>query len=100
MTDFHYDSNHRLAVYNRATRLWNRDGQVIKCVEELAELQKILCKSLLEPSFDNENLIEELADVSIMIEQMRLNFVCTTAVDDMIQVKVRRLDEKLKKLGG
>lgn len=52
-----------------------KEKQVIVAIEELSELQKELCKSLRNKDKINlDNLIEEIADVEIMLEQMKIYF--------------------------
>lgn len=45
--------------------------QLYVAIEELSELQKELCKAMRAEKFNNKNeIIEEIADVSIMLEQL------------------------------
>lgn len=47
--------------------------QLVKCVEEMSELQKEICKLLADrEKYSRESLIEELEDVEIMLEQLRM----------------------------
>ena len=48
-------------VYNRAKATWGIDAQITKAVEELAELQKELCKFLLDDG-NMEHTTEEITD--------------------------------------
>lgn len=58
---------------------WGVDAQMMMCVEEMSELTKAICKY---SRFDKENasdeikynLLEEIADVINMAEQMRFIF--------------------------
>lgn len=81
-------------VYNKAKQVYGIDAQVTKAVEELAELQKELCKFLL---YDGkfENIIEEVADVKIMIEQIELIFEISKAVKTVKKAKIQRLSDRL-----
>lgn len=47
--------------------------QIIVAIEELSELQKELCKAL-RGDINLDNIAEEMADVYIMLQQMRLFF--------------------------
>ena len=63
-------------------------------MEEMSELQKELCKDLRgRGSF--EHIAEEIADVEIMLEQMKMLFGCTDDVRDWRRRKVERLKERL-----
>ena len=68
-------------------------NQIIKCIEELSELQKELCKYFLGQRKIG-NVIEEVADVEIMLEQMKLGLDITP--EDLDEVK----DAKLSRLSG
>lgn len=63
--------------------------QVLKLIEELAELQKELCKYLIKESNIN-SVIEETADVEIMLEQLKDMLVIKPRVVQMIDYKVHR----------
>ena len=48
----------------------NNTKQLVVAIEELSELQKELCKVLRYEYCDMEHIEEEIADVSIMLEQL------------------------------
>lgn len=50
-----------------------QDKQIVVAIEELSELQKELCKYLRGKS-TIENIYEEVADVEIIVEQIKLFF--------------------------
>ena len=65
------------------------DSQSLIAIEEMSELTKELCKD--QRGYDrNKDIIEELADVSIMIEQLIALYECEKEVSDMIDFKVNR----------
>lgn len=65
------------------------DSQSLIAIEEMSELTKELCKD--QRGYDrNKDIIEELADVSIMIEQLIALYDCEKEVSDMIDFKVNR----------
>lgn len=64
MTQLEMDS----IIDNAITHFGSVQQQVV-AVEELSELQKEVCKSLRHERCD-EHLVEEIADVQIMIEQL------------------------------
>lgn len=65
------------------------DSQSLIAIEEMSELTKELCKD--QRGYDrNKGIIEELADVSIMIEQLIALYDCKKEVSDMIDYKVNR----------
>jgi NTP pyrophosphatase (non-canonical NTP hydrolase) len=82
-------------ILNSAISKWGSAFQILKTVEESAELSTALMHFLLDPpKISREDVIEEIADVMIMIHQMRLMFG-PDAVDRMITQKLRRLRSRL-----
>lgn len=74
-----------------------KDKQLIVAIEELSELQKELCKTL-RGNINKENIIEELADVYIMLDQIKIYFSITyNEVKEMIDKKIERTKERLLK---
>lgn len=63
-------------------------------MEEMSELQKELCK-YLRGKYSPANIAEEIADVEIMLEQMKMLFCCADDVHDVRRRKVERLKERL-----
>lgn len=69
--------------------------QVIVAIEELSELQKELCKSLRGDT-NYDNITEEIADVEIMLEQMKIYFAINeNEVEGMKKLKIKRTKERL-----
>ena len=83
-------------VYNKAKATWGIDAQVTKAIEELSELQKELCKFLLDDG-NMEHITEEMADVEIMIEQLELIFENKWQVREHKRAKIQRLSDRLDK---
>ena len=62
-------------VLLQAIRHFGKAHQQIKAVEELGELQQAILKGLDNPlRRDVKNIIEEVADVEIVLEQIKLIF--------------------------
>lgn len=71
------------------------DKQVIVAIEELSELAKELCKAL-RGNDNKENIIEEMADVYIMLDQMQLFFgIDEKAINQVKAEKLERTKERL-----
>lgn len=81
-------------VYNKAKATWGIDAQVTKAIEELSELQKELCRFLIDDG-NMKNIIEEIADVEIMIEQLKLIFDNKREVKVVKKAKIQRLSDRL-----
>ena len=88
--------NNRLELYQKLISKYG-DKQVVVAIEELSELQKELCK-YLRGKGDIRNIIEEIADVNIMIKQMIMLFeIEQSAIDFIINQKLERTKERLLK---
>ena len=83
-------------IYNRAVDLYGVENQLIVANEELAELGKEICKHLRGIG-NRENLIEELADVVIMCDQLKMICNCDAEVDEEIAQKMERLERNIEK---
>lgn len=76
-------------------------AQVDMAIEEMSELTKALLKFRRCGVGKNcveyyDNVIEEIADVKIMIRQLELMYQCEKEVDEWIERKVERQIERLK----
>ncbi|HZK52975.1 MAG TPA: hypothetical protein VFC84_02040 [Desulfosporosinus sp.] len=90
---FFKDKAERHRIYNSALSTFGIRHQTIKCIEELSELQKELCKQA-NGDGTKDKVIEEMADVEIMLEQMKIG-LCIGACE-IDEVK----DQKLSRLSG
>jgi hypothetical protein len=78
-----------IEIINNAIDHFGRESQISKAIEEMAELTSELARAQNNRGM-NVNLIEEIADVSIMIAQLREIFG-PDLVDCHIEIKLRRL---------
>lgn len=87
------------AVCQRAVDAWGKHSQLVICMEETAELTKELSKNLRGQ--DNDlGIAEEIADVEIMLEQLKLIFNIRPDVENMKNEKLIRLDRRIKESQG
>lgn len=77
-------------VYLEAIKTFGALPQMVVAIEECSEFQKEITK-IIRKKGNLTNLAEEIADVEIMLEQLKLIF---TIHDKVIEQK----DEKIKKL--
>lgn len=73
--------------------------QAIVAMEEMSELTKEICKHFR----GKKNIIsiaEEIADVEIMLEQLKMIFKCEEIVADKTEEKIGRIYENLEKAGA
>jgi hypothetical protein len=69
--------------------------QLAVAVEELSELQKEICKSLRDKT-NIDNIVEEIADVTIMLEQLKIYFkISDNDLNSAIDYKIKRTKERL-----
>ena len=79
----------------KAIRLYGKEKQVYIAIEEMAELTKELIKD--KRKFKNRNeIIEEIADVEIMMQQLCLIFKCSEEVVNMRRQKIERLKKRME----
>lgn len=83
-------------VLRKAIAVYGVENQTVKAIEEMSELTKELSKALLGNA-DNDHIQEEIADVEIMIEQLRDIYDTDNGnrIDFFKQVKIKRLNERL-----
>ena len=74
------------------------DSQVLIAIEEMSELTKELCKHVRKYHRTRE-IAEEIADVSIMIEQLISLFGVESQVSEIIDFKLNRQLDRIEKEG-
>ena len=84
-------------MYKEVIETYGAEHQIMMLFEEMAELQKELCKNLR--GRDNiDHIIEEMVDVQIMLDQMMLIFdVDKEKYIDVYDYKLSRLQKRLEK---
>lgn len=65
--------------------------QIIKSAEECSELSAVLCKYFNSYSESIENITDEIADVEIMLKQLKIIFDNTKEVAERKRYKLKRL---------
>ena len=89
------DYSERCKTYTKAILAFGERNQLIVAVEELSECQKEICK-ILRCGEDYRHLAEEVADATIMLEQIRLMFNINDCVCNFMDEKIKRLDDRVK----
>ena len=98
----------RILLYNNAMALWGEEAQLRMLTEECSELIQV-CMKLMRPNLDDlslqlhrDNFIEELVDVSIMLEQFMLaggtskdNFKLGKSIAEVKSIKLARLQDSI-----
>ena len=88
-----------IKLFNEAIELWGADSQIRMMFEEMAELMKALCKLDRGKSSPEDilNVCEEITDVEIVLEQMKLIFRNDDYRESIRNQKLNRLKEKVEK---
>ena len=87
-------------ILRKAIDTYGTKAQMMQCIEEMAELIQAINK-YFRANTDEEmakayiSVIEEISDIQIMLEQMRIVFG-DKAVDEQITAKLSRLEKRLK----
>ena len=81
------------AYYKKLIQKFGVKNQIIVAIEELSELQKELCKYLRDKT-NIRNISEEMADVEIMLEQLKIIFENETPVSIEKNYKLARTYER------
>lgn len=84
----------RMATYKVALRKNGLETQLVKAIEEMSELTKEICKIKCGQG-SHAALADEIADVTIMLEQLKLFFDIRDLVDDHVDMKIHRLQERI-----
>lgn len=82
------------AVCQRAVDAYGKEHQLIICMEEMAELTKELSKNLRGHN-NLQEIAEEVADVEIMLEQVKVIFDLKEEVSEAKEAKLLRLQKRI-----
>lgn len=73
-------------------------SQQDKAIEEMSELQKVILKHRRNPSEEmRQDIIDEIADVSVMLEQLKIIYSCHKEVEKRMDYKIDRQIQRIKK---
>jgi len=85
-----------IEICNRATATWGVQDQLYKAAEECVELANAIFHY---DGINTELILDEMADVSIMIDQLKtILSISSTALDNRISYKWIRLEDRLDSL--
>ncbi len=85
-------------VYTKALTTYGSDAQKKMLLEEMSELQKEICKNWRGKNNLCE-IAEEMADVGIMLDQMKILFQNDALVQRYRNEKTERLKRRLEESG-
>lgn len=95
MNKIDYDT--RAVVYRDAIVQYGHMAQTMVAIEEMSELTKELCKLINRGGNNMDRVAEEIADVTIMMEQLRIMYGINEEVCEHMDLKVERLHQRLIK---
>ena len=81
-------------TYAEAVRAYGKQSQLVMAMEEMSELTKELSKNL-RGADNSKALAEEIADVEIMLEQLKVIFRNRALVDRIRAGKLVRLSDRI-----
>ena len=85
-----------IEIMRSAIKKNGKTMQTVVAIEELSELQKELTKHIRGKG-NRDNLIEEVADVLVMIAQIQLMYyIPDDEVDKVMRFKLNRLKERMQ----
>lgn len=82
-------------LYRLALSKYGTEAQTLMVFEEMAELQKELCKHA-RGATNRDHIAEEIADVLIMLDQMMILHECEDLVFQYKRGKKKRLENRLR----
>lgn len=90
MNDIEYRS-----ILCKAICTYGKEAQTLMFFEEVAELEKELCKNARGKQ-NRDEILEEVADVEIMLEQIKIMHALNVGAIERVKAqKVQRLNERL-----
>ena len=94
------DKKERKRIMTSAIHEYGEESQIKMMIEEMSELTKAICKFWrTEPGSFNRKIVvteiaEEMADVQIVLDQMKIIFGNTRTIEDM---KLDRLRDRVER---
>lgn len=94
MAQMHALSLEEREVFLTAIEKWGAEAQIMMVFEEMSELQKELCKNY-RGNTNVESIADEVADVEIMLAQLKIIFGIESSVRKHRKAKIDRLMNRL-----
>lgn len=82
-------------ILKRALDTWGETPQMLMVVEEMAELTKEILKNINRGKSNIAEIIEETADVEIMLEQLKENYQIAEKVAAYKADKILKIEQRL-----
>lgn len=82
-------------VLRRALATWGEQAQMMMVVEEMSELTKEILKNVCRHKDNLDAIIEETADVEIMLAQLKENYRIADRVEAYKENKIKLIERRL-----
>lgn len=82
-------------LYERALQVWGKEPQMLQVIEEMSELIKEILKNVNRKKDNVDAIIEETADVEIMLGQLKCCYDIADQVRDYKAEKLKTIDKRL-----
>lgn len=82
-------------IYQRALKTWGKEPQMMQVIEEMSELTKEILKNINRKKDNINELIEETADVEIMLEQLKCCYNIKEQVETYKAQKLLKIEKRL-----
>lgn len=82
-------------ILKRALQTWGEQPQMLMVVEEMSELMKEVLKNINRKKDNIAAIIEETADVEIMLEQLKENYQIEEQVAAYKANKIKVIEQRL-----
>lgn len=82
-------------ILKRALDTWGEQAQMLMVVEEMSELTKEILKNINRKKDNIAQIIEETADVEIMLEQLKANYQIEEKVSAYKAEKIKQIEQRL-----
>lgn len=79
----------------RALKTWGKEPQMLQVIEEMSELTKEILKNINRHKDNVAEIIEETADVEIMLEQLKCCYDIHNQVEEYKKQKLKKIDQRL-----
>lgn len=80
----------------KAIQKWGNHAQLLMLLEEMSELQKEILKNINRGRDNLNELIDEAADVEIMMEQFKTIYNIHQAIEERIPQKIKKVKARLE----
>lgn len=82
-------------TYEKALKTWGKNPQMMQVIEEMSELIKEIIKNINRNKDNVNEIIEETADVEIMLEQLKVCYNINKEVDEYKKQKLLMIEKRL-----